>query len=197
MPEAIGRQRHVTVRLPGRILTTGRWREGHPHSIPDADDKLREITAYRLDRLEAEVLAPARDLAGGEARLRRMVTTYVRLALTDPGIMTLLSGEEAKTGDGRSPATQRRAGRFIKALEDDLAEIIRAQHRAPSIDSEVAAQSLLGIIHWGVCSHRAEERLSLDEAAAQITFLALHGLVAQPPGSSGRPPARSRRWNAA
>ena len=178
----------LAVRVPGRIPATGGGRQDHSCSAPRTEEKTREINAYRLDRLEAEVLAPARGLPSAEQRLRCMITSYVTVALTDPGIMVLLSAAGSTAAD--ASAVEQHVAQFIRALEDELSEIMPAQRRATAIDSEVAAQSLLGLIHWGVCSHRAEGRLSRDEAAAQITFLSLHGLVAQPPDTPGR-------WNVA
>ena len=68
-----------------------------------------------------------------------------------------------------------------------MAEILATQNRSSKVDSTVAALSLLGIVHWGICSFRAEGRLSRAEAVEQITFLALHGLVSQPPWNGRRP----------
>ncbi len=188
----------IPVRLPGRILTPDLWRddpEEHPHPA-GGDAPIQELTAYRLNRLEAEVLAPARSLARPEQRLRRMISAYATLAITDPGVMTLLPGERRAPAASEQPVEVRRRLRsFTDALEDNLEEILRAQDRQSALDSRVAAQSLLGIIHFGVCSHRTEARLSRDEAAAQITFLALHGLVAGSPAA--RNPAQPRGLNAA
>lgn len=172
---------HIPIRVRRRIHDNNARRTG-------ADQQILELTGYRLARLEAEVLAPARKTAPADLRLRRIISSYVMLAITDPGIMPLLSGKRRRP-DARSPATHEGFDRFVNLLQDDLAEVIRVQDRSPAIDPAVAVQSLLGIIHWGVSSHRAEGRLSRDEAAAQITFLALHGLASAPrPGPSARPP---------
>ncbi len=161
---------------------------------PVADHRVSELTGYRLARFDAEVLAPERETAPADLRLRRIISSYVTLAITDPGIMPLLSARHrSPDGDALSPAVRNSIDRFVRTLETDLAEVIQTQ--GLSIDPGVAAQSLLGIIHWGITSHRAERRLSRDEAAAQITFLALHGLVSQPaprPEPTVRPLAQPR-----
>ncbi len=167
----------IPVRIPTWIPEHSARRCG---SHPDTDHRIRELVGYRLARLEAEVLAPVRGITSVDVRLRRIISSYVTLAITDPGIMTLVSGEQQVRGDAApSPAVSDGIDRFVDCLQQALAEVIGRQARG--IDPDVAVQSLLGIIHWGVSSHRAEERLSRDEAAAQITFLALHGLVSQPP----------------
>ena len=174
---------HNRAEIPVRIPD---WIANHDHRQPDeraaagADARIRELDGYRLARLEAEVLAPTRGVTPTDLRLRRVISAYARLAITDPGIMTLLSSQ--RRGPDRVPlprAVRMALDRFVGALHDDLGELIRAQDRDPSIDSDVAVQSLLGFIHWGVGSHHAESRLSREEAVAQITFLALHGLVGQ------------------
>ncbi len=184
-------QQPIPVRVPTRIPDHEHWRDD-----PGADRRIRELTGYRLARLEAEVLAPARGSAPADLRLRRMIAAYVALAITDPGIMALLSGEQQDRGGAANPsAVSDRIDRFISSLREALTEVIGTQDRLPSIDPRVAVHSLLGIIHWGVSSHRVEGRLSPEEASAQITFLALHGLVSQP--HTPDRPAYPRRWNAA
>ncbi len=184
----------IPVRVPGRILTSDLWLEG-ARTADDAPAQVRDLTVYRLNRLEAEVLAPGRIPGRPEQRLRRMISAYVKLAITDPGVMNLIPEARKEDGNGTgSPEERRRVQRFTDTLERRMAEAMEAQARAPSIDSQVAVQSLLGILHWGVCSHRAEARLTPDEAAAQITFLALHGLVAEPPAAM---PTRRRGLPAA
>ncbi len=195
-------ERHLPVRVPGRILKHDCWRAdraptgGPAEGAANNDARVRELTGYRLARLEAEVLAPARANGSADQRLRRLISSYVTLAITDPGIMMLLSSRpQGPGGEAQSPAVRDAIGRFVRTLEDGLGSVMKIQERAPSISPEVAAQSLLGIIHWGVSSHRDEGRLSRDEAAAQITFLALHGLVSQQPAVRRR--SYPRRYTAA
>ncbi len=149
-----------------------------PCDQPDPGRRVRDLSAYRLARLEAEVLAPARETTLAHSRLKRLISAYVGLAISDPGIAPLLthmlSGPRTATA---SPETPNGVDSFLKTLRDDLVEVIGTRDRTPPIDPEVAVQSLLGIIHWGINCHRTEDRLSRDEAVAQITTLALHGLL--------------------
>lgn len=183
----------IAIGISGRNLNQPVCAPPARHDPAVADLQVRELAGYRVARLEAEVLAPARGIASADLRLRRIISAYVTLAINDPGIMVLLSGKRTDRGDDTaSPAVSNAIDHFIATLRENLAEVIGTQDR--TIDPRVAVQSLLGIVHWGVTSHRTERRLSRDEAAAQITFLALHGLVSQP---SHRPARRPRRWHAA
>ncbi|MCP3962695.1 MAG: hypothetical protein GY719_33065 [bacterium] len=163
-----------------------RWGEVALGEVP-ADtslERLREIEAdtlasYRLGRIDDEVLTPAQRTPEPDRRLHRLVRRYVELAIDEPGIMQLFSRQQQD--ELWSLPVRARAERFLGTLEKDIGEIFRKQDRAPEVDPMVAAQSLLGIIHWGVTSHRAEGRLSRDEAVEQVAYLALHGLVARPP----------------
>ncbi len=152
-----------------------------------------ETLRSRLKRLEAEVVEPARRSADAETRLRRIVSGYAALAIDDPGAMALLADDDPDGAESRRPPEVReRVALLIEMLESDLAEAFRAQNRASKVDPKIAALSLLGIIHWGIRSHRAQPRVSRDEAIEQITLLALHGLTPRPSsGSPFRPQGRS------
>ncbi len=144
----------------------------------DSGPRIRDLTAYRLARLETEVLAPARGTAPTDLRLRQLISAYVALAISDPGLAPLLSSRLSDPATAEAlPATPNCVNSFFNALRDDLVEVIGTQERIPSVDPEIAVQSLLGIIHWGINCHRSEGHLSRDEATTQITTLALYGLV--------------------
>ena len=176
--------------------TVMRWGEVELGKLPDgvsqqrlADIEAVTLTDHRLRRLDAEVLRPARATAKAEERLRRIVAGYATLAIDEPGIMELFAEDQGVSGGTDSPAVTERTRRFISTLETDLAEVFERQSRPAKVDPTVAAFSLLGIVHWGVCSYRAEGRLSRDEAVEQVTLLALHGLVPQPNDATGWPTA--------
>lgn len=181
-----------TIRVPDR-LSNQEWWLRH-HRTGDSDAQIRELTEYRMARLETEVLQPAGDTAPADLRLRRVISAYVKLAITDPGVVNLLSCGQDHQGTTFSPMVREGIESFLETLQEDLTSVIKRHDRSHVIDPAVAVQSLLGIIHWGVGSYRAEARLSQDEAAAQITFLALHGLVAQPLLDTDK---HTRRGNAA
>ena len=136
---------------------------------------------YHLDRLEVEVLVPARATTDADRRLHRLVSGYAALAVDEPSMMTLFA--EGGTNNHLPQALRDRSQRFVTLLRDTLGDVFDQQGRVADVDPGVAAVSLLGIVHWGVCAHRAEERLSHDEAIDQVTQLALHGLLSQPPKS--------------
>lgn len=186
----------ISVRIPGPLQEDGCWH--HEPAATRSGTRLRELADYRQTRLEAEVLAPTRGVAPTDLRLRRIISAYATLAITDPGIMTLLLRRHCRPDDeALSPTVREGLDRFVTTLQQDLTEVIQREDRIPSIDPGVAVQSLLGLIHWGVSSYRAEGSLSRDEAVAQITFLALHGLVPQPAQRTPAHRPSGRRWDAA
>ncbi len=139
------------------------------------------LARYRLGRLEAEVLAPARGLLDAEARLRSIVSGYVSLAIDEPGLMPLFADGGARLSAG----LRQRIEGYLQALETDLTEVILTRTERSKTDPVVAAFSLLGIVHWGVCTFRADGRLGREEAVEQISRLALHGLEGRPQGPGG------------
>lgn len=144
------------------------------------DFEAETLTDHRLRRLDAEVLRRADANGGAEERLRRLITDYTALAIDEPGIMELFGDEGENHLAAGGPGAHERASRFLGTLESDLTEIFRRQSRPAKVDPTVAVLSLLGIVHWGVCSYRAESQLSRAEAVEQVALLALHGLVPQP-----------------
>ena len=166
-----------------------RWGDVALGEVPEHTslERLRRIEAdtlasYRLGRIDDEVLAPVRRTPDVDRRLHRLVRRYAELAMDEPGIMKLFSSRGQD--DSWSRTVREQAERFLGTLESDIEKIFRRQHRAPEVDPMVAAQSLLGIVHWGVTSHRAEGRLGREEAIEQVTHLALHGLVTRPPSQA-------------
>ena len=143
------------------------------------------LAHYHLERLDAEVIAPARQATEADSRLQSLVSRYVELVIDEPEIMTLFAQEDSEGGDPHwSPEVRERSEHFIDTLESDIGKIFQVQNRAPKVDPTVAAMSLLGIVHWGVSSYRTEGKISRDEAIQQVSLLALHGLVTHPPGGS-------------
>ncbi len=176
--------------------TVIRWSDVALGELPDGVSRQRledietaTLTDYRLRRLDAEVLRPARATSEAEERLRGLVADYAALAIDEPGIMELFTDDGEAAVETGSPTMREKAKSLIDTLENDLAEIFQRQSRQAKVDPTVAALSLLGIVHWGVCSYRAEGRLSRDEAVEQVTLLALHGLVPQPAEGPGWAPA--------
>ncbi|MEM7350267.1 MAG: 3-oxoacyl-[acyl-carrier-protein] synthase III C-terminal domain-containing protein [Acidobacteriota bacterium] len=140
------------------------------------------LDLYRLGRLEQDVIEPSRRLGDAERSLRRLVAGYTTLAIEEPGIMTLFASDsDPGQNDEASPEAVRRSRHFIEILQKRIKILLRQQGQGSRIDPTVAALSLLGIVHWGVCSYRTERRLSRNEAIEQVTRLALHGLTSQPP----------------
>ncbi len=170
------------------------WGDVALGAAPDGTslDRLHSLEAealahYRLQRLDREVLEPTQSTRHADQRLRRIVAGYTDLAIDEPGIMRLFVDHTAEEKPPLTEEIREHARRFVDALEDSVAQVFRQRSRDASVDPAVAAMSLLGIVHWGVCSYREEGRISRDEAIEQVTQLALHGLIAQPTTPSSTP----------
>ena len=138
------------------------------------------LARYHLGRIDREVLEPVRKTREPDRRLNRLVSRYVGLALEEPRVMKLFARGEDELGTEDRESLQQ-AEHFLGTLETDIGEIFRLQEREPEVDPRVAAQSLLGIVHWGVASQRPDSRLTRQETIEQISHLALHGLISQSP----------------
>ncbi len=163
------------------------WSETALGTPPDGTslERLRAMEAetlaqYRLQRLQKEVLEPPPNTSQPDQRLRRIVARYTNLAIDEPGIMSLVIDGGAENNPALPQSIRDRAQRFINALEEGVAQVFQQRNSRSNVDPSVAVMSLLGIVHWGVCSYRDQGRLSRDEAIEQVTQLVFHGLIAQP-----------------
>ena len=141
---------------------------------------LYAIMTEALKELEAQVVEPAARETDPERRLAALVSGHVRLVMHDTAIMTILATErDALDAEHRAKLAERRDD-YPGMLRDCIERILARQRPAPNIDPAVAAHSLLGMIHWVVRWHRNESRMSEDELVAQLTNLALYGIIPLP-----------------
>ncbi|MEM7350709.1 MAG: TetR/AcrR family transcriptional regulator [Acidobacteriota bacterium] len=133
-----------------------------------------------MERLETEVMAPAAGEPDAERRLSALVSGHIRLVMRDPSAMTILVTEDEGLDDEHRAKIAARKKDFPRMLRECIEEILAKQHPIPSVDSTVAAYSLLGMIHWVVRWYKTESRLSEGELVEQLTHLALYGIIPLP-----------------
>ncbi|MCP4663196.1 MAG: TetR/AcrR family transcriptional regulator [bacterium] len=144
------------------------------------------IMNYALDLLETEVLNPARREKDPGQRLSTLIANHVELVIEEAPIMTtLVTEDEDLEGTHRSWIRQRRRV-YVDFLRDTITAVLQRQDRVPQIDPTLAAYSVLGLINWVVRWYRKATtgRPTREEVTAQLTLLALHGLIPPPPSGA-------------
>jgi AcrR family transcriptional regulator len=138
---------------------------------------LYAIMDFALNRLEAEVLEPARKEEDPEQRLAILISGHVDLVLEDTSVMTIMSSEEDGLEEKHRGHIKQRRRACSEFFQDTVTAVLEARGRTETLDPEVAAESALGMIHWIVRWYRDSGRLSAEEITEQITALIMHGIV--------------------
>ncbi len=160
----------------GVELTKG----GLYYYIKGKQSLLYAIMNEALDELEKQVIAPAAEEVDPERRLAALVSGHVRLMIHDTAIMTILATEREALDDEHRTKLAERKEDYPGMVRDCIEKILAKQQPPSGVDPAVAAHSLLGMIHWVVRWHRTESRMKEDELVAQLTNLALYGIMPLP-----------------
>jgi AcrR family transcriptional regulator len=162
----------------------GMTKAGLYHYISGKKELLFDIMNFGLDELDEEVAAPAHAIPDAEARLRFMISTHARLVTRGQGAITILVDEITALTPAQSRKITRRKREYFDHLRGLLDEL-KSQGKLQDVDTTAATFSLLGMINWLSRWFRQDGALTADHAAAEITKIALHGIL--------RPDARSSR----
>ena len=153
----------------------GVTKAGLYHYISGKKELLFDIMNFGLDELDEEVAAPADEIADPEARLRYMIAAHARLVTRGQGAITILVDEITALTPAQSRKITRRKREYFDRLRDVLEEL-KAAGRLHDVNTTAAAFSLLGMINWLSRWFRPDGSLTAEQAAAELTRIALHGL---------------------
>jgi AcrR family transcriptional regulator len=162
----------------------GMTKAGLYHYINGKKELLFDIMNFGLDELDAEVAAPARDIADPEARLRFMIATHARLVTRGQGAITILVDEITALTPAQSRKITQRKREYFDSLRALLGEL-KSAGKLHDVDTTAATFSLLGMINWLSRWFRHDGSLTPERAAEEITKIALHGLL-RPEPRAGR-----------
>jgi AcrR family transcriptional regulator len=146
------------------------------HYFPSKEAMLFEIMRFGLERMEAEVIGPASRVRAPEARLRQMLVHHARIITRAEGAVAQLFDEQRALPASMRKVVNELERRYFHLVRDTLAEI-RKSGRLRDVDLSVAALSLIGMIQWMPRWFRPEGRLTTDQAAKEITDLALAAVL--------------------
>ena len=133
------------------------------------------IMNFALDLLERQVVETAREMTDPHERLSSLLSGYVQLVLDEPSAMAILVNEDEKLDPTYRPRIMERKKAYSDYLRDCIAEV---QPTNSDVDPDIAAYSVLGMVHGALYGHKlSESSLSEAEVSDQIARIALRGLI--------------------
>jgi TetR/AcrR family transcriptional regulator, cholesterol catabolism regulator len=164
----------------------GVTKAGLYHYIASKEALFIDILNLGMDWLDSEVVKPTQAIADPEERLQTIVLLHAQLiACNEPWISLLLDDTHALQPDARRAIENRKLA-YVHLVRDTLIEL-RDAGRLINVDPTTAAFSVLGMILWLPRWVRPDGRLSGEELAAQVTKIAMQGLLT-PKESAGIEP---------
>jgi len=154
----------------------GMTKAGLYHYINGKKELLFDIMNFGLDELDEEVAAPARAIADPESRLRFMIASHARLVTRGQGAITILVDEITALTPAQNRKITRRKREYFDCLRGLLNEL-KAEGKLHDVDTTAATFSLLGMINWLSRWFRQDGALTAERASAEITKIALHGIM--------------------
>jgi TetR/AcrR family transcriptional regulator, cholesterol catabolism regulator len=168
----------------------GMTKAGVYHFVPGGKkDLLFAVMNYGLDRLDEDVITPARAIPDAEDRLRLIIANHAELIASSSGPdghspLTIMVDEVAGLTPAQRQKINQRKRIYLDMVRDTL-ESLKQEGKLKNVDVTVAAFSLLGMILWLSRWFQPNGRLSFQQVAEEISKIALGGLL--------RPEARLKR----
>ena len=160
----------------------GMTKAGIYHFIPGGKkDLLFAVMNYGMDRLDTEVIAPARTVADAEQRLRTIIINHASLITSGSGPdghspVTIVVDEVAGLTPTQLRKISQRKRVYLDLVRATL-EQLKKEGRLKEIDVTVAAFSLFGMLLWLSRWFRPDGRLTNKQVAEEISKIALGGLL--------------------
>ena len=169
----------------------GITKAGLYHYFESKEALLFEITAYGLDRVRDDVIAPVRGMRDPEERLRELVVRHACIATHGRGAVAQLVDEIRALPAANRKVLEERMRLYFDLVRDTLKEL-RALGRLRNVDPTVATFGLIGTILWLPRWFRQNGRLTQEQVAHQIADIALGGLLKEKAPKKRRRPAVRR-----
>jgi AcrR family transcriptional regulator len=158
----------------------GITKAGLYHYIRGKTELLYEIMKFGLDELDKEVMVPAAAIADAEERLRFMIAAHARLVMDGEGAVTILVDEARALSPAQNRKVTKLKRAYLDAVRATLDEL-NAQGKLRSVDTTVAAFSIIASCVWLSRWYRSDGALSASQIAEGIADIAFSGVARQAP----------------
>jgi TetR/AcrR family transcriptional regulator, cholesterol catabolism regulator len=163
----------------------GLTKAGVYHYIRGKEDLLFQIMSFGMDMVDEDVLAPARDIADAETRLRTILERHSRRIMEQGGAVTILLEEMSALTTAHQRVIRNRKRSYFELFRDTLHELA-AEGKLREVDPTVASFSLLGMMMWTSRWYRRGGKLTPQQATADLMEMATHAILKARPESSKR-----------
>ena len=157
-------------------VALGITKAGLYHYISGKTELLYEIMKFGLEELDQQVMIPAQAIADAEQRLRFVIATHARLVMEGEGAVTILVDEARAL----SPVQNRKVTKLKRAYLDFIRKTLdelNADGKLRSVNTTVAAFSIIASINWLSRWYQSEGTLSKAEIAEQTADIAFNGVL--------------------
>ena len=159
----------------------GLTKPGLYHFVESKEDLLSAIVDAGGERLEREVIEPARAIKDPEARLAAMIRLHVdNISHVESDVgnpVTALVENLIGLSDERRLEMEGRLRQVFEVIRGALEELRAEGRLADGLDPTVSAFSIIGMVMWTNRWRRPGGRLSAAAVADGIVALALHGVL--------------------
>jgi AcrR family transcriptional regulator len=156
--------------------------------VKGKQELLFSIMSFAMDRLDADVVEPARAIADPEERLRLIVRRHARLLTSEPAAastVAILMDEMRGLEPARRAEIEGRKRAYFELLRQTLDELKQEGKLLP-VDTTVAAFSLLGMVMWLVRWYDPDGRLASEDLVRDLTEIAAAGMLRPEPAAASR-----------
>jgi AcrR family transcriptional regulator len=157
----------------------GLTKAGIYHYIRGKEDLLFEIMMYAMDNLEQRVIAPAREVADAEDRLRTIVERHTQSVIEGVGAITIVLEEMAALTPPHRRQIKGRKRAYFDLIRETLAQLA-TEGKTRSVNSTTAAFSLLGMILWISRWYRRDGKIPPQEALSDYLEIAMNAVLKKP-----------------
>ena len=153
------------------------------HHFQSKDEILFEIMNHAMEITQERVLAPVRQIADPEDRLRTLIRRHMEVVLSprDREITVMLHENHPLPPALRKRINQRKK-EYVHFVENLIADVQKdAQRSRPtkgSVTPRAAAFALLGMINWIYQWYKPEGNLQAQNLIPQFTDLLFGGILA-------------------
>jgi AcrR family transcriptional regulator len=153
------------------------------HHFQSKDEILFEIMDHAMEITQERVLAPVREIADPEERLRALIRLHIEVVLSPRDReITVMLHENHPLPIALRKRINGRKKEYIHFVEDLMAEVQKSAQRAGrckgSVTPRAAAFALLGMINWIYQWYKPEGDLQTNNLIPQFTNLVFGGILA-------------------
>ena len=163
----------------------GLTKAGMYHYIQGKEHLLFQIMSFAMDMVDQNVIAPTRDIADPEERLRALVERHAGRILEVGGEVTILLEEMWALTPAHRRTIRSRKREYFQMVRETLRQLASAGKLRP-VDPSVATFSLFGMINWISRWYRREGKIHRDVVLKDFTEIAVSSVLKTPSISSGK-----------